>query len=92
MSLRAGSAACVFTAVLRQQRGSVPQWCRGAVAVRGNGLSTEWLFDGWVDGGSFRLHVGIVLGPTPKPGDFVITDHFGRHEGELLNRSCCRHG
>jgi DDE superfamily endonuclease len=41
-----------------------------------------WLFDGPIDGESFRTYVEKVLVPTLRPGDIVITDNLGSHKGK----------
>jgi hypothetical protein len=34
----------------------------------------------------FRIYVGKVLVPTLKPGDIVILDNLGSHEGETVRQ------
>jgi hypothetical protein len=70
---------------------SSPRPCATNVAARLNDVEARWLFGGPVDGGSFRVYVGILLGPTLKPRDVVIMDNLGRHEGKPASRSCSWH-
>ena len=50
-------------------------------ALRRDRVDAAWLFDGPINGESFRLYVEKVLVPTLRPGDIVIMDNLGSHKG-----------
>ena len=41
-------------------------------ALRVTGLTAPWVFDGAIDGESFRAYIEQILVPTLQPGDIVI--------------------
>ena len=50
--------------------------------LRCDGLATPCVFEGPIDGASFRAYVEQVLVPTLRPGDIVILDHLGGHKSQ----------
>jgi transposase len=44
------------------------------------------VFDGPINGRSFRAYVEQVLLPTLQPGDVVILDNLGSHKGQVIRR------
>jgi transposase len=44
------------------------------------------LFDGPIDGESFRTYVERVLVPTLRPGDIVIMDNLGSHKAKAVRQ------
>ena len=58
-------------------------------ALRVTGLTAPGVFDGAIDGESFRAYIEQILMPTLQPGDIVIADsrgpqgrrHPARHPG-----------
>src|SRR6202011_3590041 len=52
-------------------------------ALRHDRLDAPWLFDGPIDGESFRIYVEKVLVPTLHPGDIVIMDNLGSHKAKI---------
>jgi transposase len=53
-------------------------------ALRHDAITAPCVFDGPVNGESFRRYVEQFLLPTLKPGDFVIMDNLGSHKGEAV--------
>jgi transposase len=51
-------------------------------ALRHDRIDAHWVIDGPINGELFRLYIEEVLAPTPKPGDVVVLDNLGSHEGE----------
>lgn len=49
-------------------------------AVRVTGLTAPAVFDGAIDGPSFRAYIEQVLVPTLQVGDIVIADNLGAHK------------
>jgi hypothetical protein len=47
------------------------------VTLRHYRIEASWLFDGPIDGESFRTYVEKVVVPTLRPGDIVIMDNLG---------------
>ena len=45
------------------------------------------VFDGPIDGESFRIYVEKVLVPTLRPGDIVIMDNLGSHKANAVRRA-----
>ena len=45
--------------------------------VRVTGLTAPGVFDGAIDGESFRTYIDQILVPTLHPGDIVIADNLG---------------
>ena len=56
-------------------------------ALRRDRVDAPWLFDGPINGESFRLYVEKVLVPTLRPGDIVIMDNLGSHKGKAVRRA-----
>ena len=53
-------------------------------ALRCDGLTAPCVFDGPINGQSFRAYVDQLLLPTLKPGDIVIMDNLGNHKSKLV--------
>jgi transposase len=49
-------------------------------ALRVTGLTAPGVFDGAIDGDSFRAYIEQILVPTLQPGDIVIADNLGAHK------------
>jgi len=49
-------------------------------ALRVDGVSAPAVFDGPIDGVSFRAYVEQVLVPTLRPGDVVVLDNLAVHK------------
>ena len=49
-------------------------------ALRVTGLTAPGVFDGAIDGESFRAYIDQILVPTLQPGDIVIADNLGAHK------------
>ena len=56
-------------------------------ALRHDRIEAPWLFDGPIDGESFRTYVEKVLVPTLRPGDIVIMDNLGSHKGKKVRKA-----
>lgn len=52
--------------------------------LRSTGITAPCVFDGPINGESFRLYVEQILVPSLKPGDIVIMDNLGSHKGEAI--------
>ena len=44
------------------------------------------VFDGPIDGESFRIYVEKVLVPTLRPGDIVIMENLGSHKAKAVRQ------
>ncbi len=53
-------------------------------ALRCDGITAPCVFDGPIDGASFRAYVEQVLLPTLRPGDIVILDNLGSHKSQAI--------
>ena len=53
-------------------------------ALRHDRLDAPCLFDGPINGESFRAYVEQVLVPAIAPGDIVIMDNLGSHKGQAV--------
>lgn len=53
-------------------------------ALRNDGVTAPCVFDGPINGESFRAYVEQVLVPTLKPGDIVVMDNLGSHKGAAV--------
>ena len=53
-------------------------------ALRYNGLTAPCVFDGPINGTSFRSYVEQILIATLKPGDIVIMDNLGSHKAKVI--------
>jgi putative transposase len=56
-------------------------------ALRCDGLTAPCVFDGPINGESFRAYVNQQLVPTLKPGDIVVMDNLGSHKGKEVRRA-----
>ena len=56
-------------------------------ALRVTGLTAPGVFDGAIDGESFRAYIEQILVPTLQPGDIVIADNLGAHKVAGLRRA-----
>ena len=52
--------------------------------LRCTGITAPCVFDGPINGESFRLYVEQILVPSLKRGDIVIMDNLGSHKGEAI--------
>ena len=59
-------------------------------ALRVTGLTAPGVFDGAIDGESFRAYIDQILVPTLQPGDIVIADNLGAHKVACQGRSKIR--
>lgn len=55
-------------------------------ALRHNRLTAPCVFDGPINGQSFRAYVSQVLVPTLDPGDIVVLDNLGSHKSAEIRR------
>jgi transposase len=55
-------------------------------ALRHDRIDAPCVFDGPINGRSFRAYVEQVLLPTLQPGDVVILDNLGSHKGQVIRR------
>jgi transposase len=55
-------------------------------ALRCDHLTAPCVFDGSINGQSFRAYVEQLLVPTLKPGDIVIMDNLGSHKSAALRQ------
>ena len=53
-------------------------------ALRHDRIDAPCVFDGPINGESFRLYVEQILVPSLKPGDIVIMDNLGSHKGSAI--------
>ena len=53
-------------------------------ALRCDQIAAPCVFDGPINGESFRLYVEQFLVPNLKPGDIVIMDNLGSHKGDAV--------
>ena len=56
-------------------------------ALRVTGLTAPGVFDGAIDGESFRAYIEQILVPTLPPGDIVIADNLGAHKVAGIQRA-----
>ena len=56
-------------------------------AWRVTGLTAPGVFDGAIDGESFRAYIDQILVPTLQPGDIVIADNLGAHKVAGIRRA-----
>ena len=72
-------------------RGQVPhgRWktVTFLAALRHDRIDAPWVYDGPIDGNSFRVYVETVLVPTLAPGDVVILDNLGSHKGKTVRKA-----
>lgn len=55
-------------------------------ALRCHGITAPCVFDGPINGSSFRAYIEQVLVPTLSPGDIVIMDNLGSHKGGIVRK------
>ena len=53
-------------------------------ALRSDQLTAPCVFDGPINGESFRAYVEQILLPTLAPGDIVVMDNLGSHKGRAV--------
>ena len=56
-------------------------------ALRVTGLTAPGVFDGAIDGESFRAYIDQIVVPTLHPGDIVIADNLGAHQVAGIQRA-----
>ena len=56
-------------------------------ALRVTGLTAPGVFDGAIDGESFRAYIDQILVPTLHAGDIVIADNLGAHKVAGIQRA-----
>jgi transposase len=56
-------------------------------ALRCDGLTAPCVFDGPINGASFRAYVEQVLVPTLKAGDIVVMDNLGSHKSAAIRQA-----
>ena len=56
-------------------------------ALRVTGLTAPGVFDGAIDGESFRAYIDQILVPTLQPGDLVMADTLGAHKVAGIQRA-----
>ncbi|MFG1225714.1 IS630 family transposase, partial [Xanthobacter sp. DSM 14517] len=55
-------------------------------ALRADVLAAPCVFDGPINGQSFRAYVEQVLVPTLRPGDIVVLDNLGSHKSVAVRQ------
>ena len=53
-------------------------------ALRHDRITAPCVFDGPINGQSFRAYIEQVLIPTLQPGDVVVLDNLGSHKGHAV--------
>jgi transposase len=61
-------------------------------ALRCEGIDAPCVFDGPINGESFKAYVEQVLAPALRPGDIVVMDNLGSHKGSAIRRAICAAG
>ena len=56
-------------------------------ALRCDGLTAPCVFDGPVNGITFRAYVDQILVPALKPNDIVIMDNLGSHKSKAVREA-----
>jgi transposase len=56
-------------------------------ALRCEGIDAPCVFDGPINGESFKAYVEQVLAPALRPGDIVVMDNLGSHKGSAIRRA-----
>jgi transposase len=56
-------------------------------ALRCEGIYAPCVFDGPVNGESFKAYVEQVLAPALRPRDVVVMDNLGSHKGRAIRRA-----
>ena len=57
------------------------------VALRCEGIDAPCVFDGPINGASFKAYVEQVLAPALRRGDVVVMDNLGSHKGSAIRRA-----
>jgi transposase len=57
--------------------------CRVA-AQRCDRIDAPWILEDPINGEAFKTNVEKVLAPTLRPGDLVIIDNLGSHNGKAV--------
>jgi transposase len=55
-------------------------------ALRHDRITAPCVFDGPINGDSFRAYVEQILVPTLKPDDIVILDNLGSHKSDAVRQ------
>lgn len=55
-------------------------------ALRSDRITAPCVFDGPINGESFKAYVKQILVPTLSPGDIVIMDNLGSHKGGVIRK------
>jgi putative transposase len=75
----------------RRLRGFVPQghWrtMTFIAALRQDGIVAPCVFDGPINGQSFRAYVEQMLLPVLRPGDIVVLDNLGSHKSKAVRQA-----
>ena len=53
-------------------------------ALRHDRITAPCVFDGPINGDSFRAYIEQILVPTLRPGDVVVLDNLGSHKGQAV--------
>lgn len=61
-------------------------------ALRVDGITAPFAFEGAMNGETFETYVEDVLTPTLRPGDLVVMDNLGSHKGRLVRRAIRKAG
>lgn len=56
-------------------------------ALRCNAVAAPCVFDGPINGRSFRAYVEQILVPELAPGDIVVMDNLGSHKGKPIREA-----
>ncbi len=56
-------------------------------ALRCDRITAPCVFDGPINGESFRAYIVQVLVPTLGPGDIVVMDNLGSHKGSAIRKA-----
>jgi transposase len=56
-------------------------------ALRCGGIDALCVFDGPINGESFKAYVEQVLAPALRPGDIVVMDNLGSRKGSAIRRT-----
>jgi len=56
-------------------------------ALRHDRIEAQWLLDGPINAECFQTYVERALVPTLKPGDLVIMDNLGSHNGKPVRKA-----
>lgn len=56
-------------------------------ALRQDGITAPCLFDGAINGETFRAWVEQFLAPTLRPGDIVVMDNLGSHKVDGIRQA-----